>query len=160
MRAIVLAIIAVMILPLPSIAWDTESFKWGTAEKLSESSQWEIDHYKGDKTLFAFVDRGPIVFETRKGEEYGYIVDSVIVHDFRTGKSFYIYCWDFEREKKTDMRGIEPEYTNFKLMGNDKVEIEVKKKGKIDGHGILDVKTPSFEYKKANGNSAKLKQTE
>ena len=155
MRAIVLVVIAIMILPLPSTAWDSESFKWGTADKLSESSKWEIDHYKGDKGLFTFVERGPIVFETRKGEEYGYIVDSVIVHDFRTNKTFYVYCLDFERKKKTDMRGIEAEYTNFKIIGPDKVEIEVRKQGKIDGYGLLDVKTPSFEYKKNTGRSEK-----
>ena len=46
------------------------------------------------------------------------------------------------------MRGIEAEYTNFNIIGQDKVQIEVRKKGNIDGYGLLDIKTPSFEHKK------------
>jgi len=141
-----LCAVLLIVLPALSIALDEGSFKWGEFRELNESIQWEINSNKGKQRVFAFVNRGPIVFETRKGEEYGYMVDSIVIHDYETSKTFYVYCWDFERENKNAMRGFEPEYFYPRYTDEGIVRVEVRWKGKIDGYILFDSKRPSFQY--------------
>lgn len=136
----------VVLVPALSIALDEGSFKWGELKELDESTKWEIDNNKGKQKVFAFVNRGPTVFETRKGEEYGYIVDSVVIHDYETNKTYYLYCWDFERENKYDNRGFEPQYFYIRCSDDGIVRIEIMGKGKIDGYILFDTRKPSFQY--------------
>jgi hypothetical protein len=142
----VLCAFLVVLLPALSIALDEGSFKWGELKEPGESIQWEINNNKGEHKVFAFINRGPIVFETRKGEEYGYIVDSVVIHDYETSKTYYLYCWDFERENKYVMRGFEPQYLYIRVLDDGLVRIEVMGKGKIDGYILFDIRKPSFQY--------------
>jgi len=145
MKNAICAFLAVL-LPTLSIALDEGSFKWGELEEPGESVQWDINNNKGKQKVYAFINRGPIVFETRKGEEYGYIVDSVVIHDYETSKTYYIYCWDFERENKYDMRGFEPQYSYIRYSVEGIVRIEVMGKGRVDGYILFDSKKPSFQY--------------
>jgi hypothetical protein len=145
MKNILYAFLIVLI-PALSMGLDEGSFKWGELKEPGESIRSEIDNNKGKQKVFAFINRGPIVFETRKGEEYGYIVDSVVIHDYETNKTYYLYCWDFERENKYDMRGFEPQYFYIRYTDRGIVRIEVMGKGKIDGYILFDPKKLSFQY--------------
>lgn len=142
----------IILLPIQAIAWDTGSFRLVLFNELSGNIKWKIDHYEGKDNVFVFIDRGLIVFDTRKGDEYGYNVDSVVIHDVESGRTYYLYCWDFEREDKTTMRGIEPDYSKFEIVGDGKVKIEIKKKGIINGHVDFDIRRPSFEYTEHNNS--------
>jgi len=73
------------------------------------------------------------------------MVDSVIIHDYERNKT-HLYCWDFERENKYDMRGFEPEYFYTRVLDDGIVRIEVMGKGKIDGYILFDIREPSFQY--------------
>jgi hypothetical protein len=140
---------ALLLLLVPSLssALDEGSFTWGEFDQLNDSSiRWEIDNNKTKKKVRAFINRGPIVFETRKGEEYGYVVDSVVIHNHQTNRTFYIYCWDFERENKMDMRGAEPRYLSARYTDKGIVKVGVILKGKLDGYILFDAKKPSFQY--------------
>ncbi len=136
----------IALLPALSTALDEGSFKWGELRKPGKSIQREIQTNEGKQKVYAFVNRGPIVFETRKGEEYGYMVDSIVIHDYETNKTFYVYCWDFERENKNDMRGLEPQYFYPRYTDEGIVRVEVMGRGKIDGYILFDSKKPSFQY--------------
>ena len=135
----------VVLLPTFSIALDEGSFKWGELKEPGDSVQWEIDNNKGKQKVYAFINGGPIVSWTRKGEEYGYIVDSVVIHDYETSKTYYIYCWDFERENKFDIRGFEPQYFYIRYSDEGIVRIEIVDKGQF-GYILFDTKKPSFQY--------------
>ncbi len=145
MKAILYVLMGVLLSSV-SVALDEGSFKWGELKEPGESVHWEINNNKGKQKVYAFINRGPIVFETRKGEEYGYMVDSIVIHDYETNKTFYVYCWDFERENKNDMRGFEPQYFYPTYTDEGIVKIEVMGKGKIDGYILFDSKKPSFQY--------------
>jgi hypothetical protein len=142
----ILYVFLVVLIPALSIALDEGSFKWGEFKELNESIRREIDNNRGKQKVLAFVNRGPIVFETRKGEEYGYMVDSIVIHDYETNKTFYVYCWDFERENKNDMRGFEPQYFYPRYTDEGIVRVEIMGKGRIDGYILFDSEKPSFQY--------------
>ncbi len=142
----VLCGILLVLLPTLSIGLDEGSFKWGELNEPGEIIQEEINRNRGKQRVYAFIDRGPIVFETRKGEEYGYMVDSIVIHDYEKNKTFYVYCWDFVRENKNDMRGFEPEYFYPRYTDEGIVRVEVMGKGKIDGYILFDTRKPSFQY--------------
>ena len=142
----VLFALLITLLPGLSAALDAGSFKWGELKDPGETIQREIESNKGKQKVYAFINRGSIVFETRRGEEYGYMVDSIVIHDYETNKTFYVYCWDFERENKNDMRGFEPEYFYPRYTDEGIVRVEVMGKGKLDGYILFDPKKPSFQY--------------